>query len=61
VSTVDVRTIDGLVEATARGALRAGRTVLEVQSRGLARQLTFVLTGAVLIGAAAVALSGVLT
>ncbi|MCW2569709.1 MAG: proton-translocating NADH-quinone oxidoreductase, chain [Mycobacterium sp.] len=61
VSSVDVRAIDGLVEATARGALRAGRTVLEIQSRGLARQLTFVLTGALILGVAAVALSGVLT
>jgi NADH-quinone oxidoreductase subunit L len=61
VSTVDVRAVDGLVEATARAALRAGRTVLEIQSRGLARQLTFVLTGALLLGVVAVALSGVLT
>ncbi|MDQ1675762.1 MAG: NADH-quinone oxidoreductase subunit [Actinomycetota bacterium] len=61
VSTVDVRVIDGFVEATARAALRAGRTVMEIQARGLARQLTFVLTGALLIGAAAVVLSGVLT
>jgi hypothetical protein len=34
---------------------------MEIQARGLARQLTFVLTGALLIGAAAVVLSGVLT
>jgi NADH-quinone oxidoreductase subunit L len=61
VSTVAVRAGGGLVESTARAALRAGRTVLEIQSRGLARQLTFVLTGALLIGVAAVALSGVLT
>jgi NADH-quinone oxidoreductase subunit L len=60
VSTVDVRLVDGLVEAAPRAVLQAGRAVLEAQSRGLARQLTYVLTGAVLLGAAAVALSGVL-
>ena len=59
VSTVDTRAVDGFVEGTARTALRAGRAVLEAQSRGLARQLTFVLTGAVLLGIAAVALTEV--
>jgi NADH-quinone oxidoreductase subunit L len=61
VSTLDVRGVDGIVEGTARAAQRAGRAVLEAQSRGLARQLTFVLTGAVLLGMAAVAISEVLT
>jgi NADH-quinone oxidoreductase subunit L len=59
VSTVDTRAVDGFVEGTARTVLRAGRAVLEAQSRGLARQLTFVLTGAVLLGIAAVALTEV--
>jgi NADH-quinone oxidoreductase subunit L len=61
VATVDERVVDGVVESTAPVAYRAGRELLEAQARGLARQLTFVLTGAVLLGLAAVALSGVLT
>jgi NADH-quinone oxidoreductase subunit L len=61
VATIDVRLVDGAVEGTARAALRAGRELLEAQAQGLARQLTLVLTGAVLLGAAAVALSGVFT
>jgi NADH-quinone oxidoreductase subunit L len=61
VATIDVRLVDGAVEGTARAALRAGRNLLEAQAQGLARQLTLVLTGAVLLGAAAVALSGVFT
>jgi NADH-quinone oxidoreductase subunit L len=61
VSTADVRLVDGAVEGSARTTLRAARAVLEAQSRGLAGQLTLVLTGAFLLGVAAVALSGVLT
>ena len=60
VSTIDVKVVDGVVESTATAALRAGRELLEAQARGLARQLTLVLAGAVVLGLAAVALSGAL-
>ncbi|HEY0487018.1 MAG TPA: NADH-quinone oxidoreductase subunit L [Mycobacteriales bacterium] len=60
VTAADVGLVDGAVEGGARGTLQAARAVLEAQSRGLGGQLTLVLSGALLLGVAAVALSGVL-
>ncbi|HEV7826657.1 MAG TPA: NADH-quinone oxidoreductase subunit L [Mycobacteriales bacterium] len=60
VTAADVGLVDGAVEGSARTTLQAARALLAAQSRGLGGQLTLVLSGALLLGVAAVALSGVL-
>src|SRR5205085_4264825 len=61
VSTVDRRVVDGAVEGAGAGAWRLGEVTATVQARGLGRHLVTVLGGAIVLGVAAVVLTGVLS